>query len=140
LLGSRWRGSDRDEFEQFVIEESLYPAVTGSSKTSYQWPAEYSRVEGLPTESIAVARSFDTLAGLVARLVAKAEAEGRLLVSWSRHERDVISAALEGNDDLSHRFLAVWRDGKVTAKRWKRLRHPEIKFQRIIGLGTHSPQ
>lgn len=38
---------------------------------------------------------------------------------------------------MKNRFIAVWRDGKVSAKQWKKRRHPDAKFVRIIGSGTH---
>lgn len=94
LLGIRWRAGEQDHFEQFVIEEALYPVVGGSAKTTHAWPKAYARVEAVPTDSVAAVRASDSLTALASKLVTRAESEQRLLVSWSRHERDVICSIL----------------------------------------------
>ncbi len=139
LLGVRWRAAEMDHFAQFVLEEALFPAVDGSPKTVHKWPGDgYQRAEGVEARPGAAKRATVTLLEAVRSLVSRAEAEGRLLVSWSTYEREVISSVLlEVDSDLTNRFVGLWRDGKATAKKWKRLKHPSKVFKRIVGLGTH---
>lgn len=60
-----------------------------------------------------------TLDEAIADLVETAEAEQRLIASWSHHDRSVVRDYVT-DPDLVARFEARYRNGKKTAERWAR--------------------
>jgi hypothetical protein len=70
-----------------------------------------------------------TIRQAVADVCSRARHQRRCIVSWSRHDADVI--AEYGRSRYNQAILNSWyRDGKATARRWKTLCHPEWDFQR----------
>jgi hypothetical protein len=64
-----------------------------------------------------------------ADLVGRADAQNRLMVSWSRHELTMsLEAGLPRN--LLASFVERFRDGKATAKRWRTLTRRDVAFER----------
>jgi hypothetical protein len=78
-----------------------------------------------------------SLSGSYSDLVGRARAQNRLLVAWSRHELD---ASLEAGlpRSLREEFVERFRDGKATAKRWKRLTFDELVFERDERKRLHT--
>jgi hypothetical protein len=74
---------------------------------------------------------------MVASLVAHAELEDRLIVSWSSHERDLIVEFPDVPSDLKERFVKRWRDAKVTAKAWKKSGDLSPPCEALPGRGRH---
>jgi hypothetical protein len=78
-----------------------------------------------------------SLSGSYSDLVGRARAQNRLLVAWSRHELDVsLEAGLPRS--LREEFVERFRDGKATAKRWKRLAFDEVVFERDERKRLHT--
>jgi hypothetical protein len=70
----------------------------------------------------------------VIRLASKRD---RLIVSWSQHEvRMVLENGLKGM--LAEEFAHRYRDGKETAKRWKRAFHGDVELPRGRSGRQHS--
>lgn len=64
---------------------------------------------------------------LLAELIDRAEREDRLIVSWSKHDLRLMEAALSGDSERLAILGQRYRDAKLTARRWKNLRHPDVE-------------
>ena len=69
-------------------------------------------------------------------IVQRAVAQDRLIVSWSRHDWKVAVKYGDLDDDTVRVFSERFRDGKATARRWRRCRRPDVVFTRDTSGGT----
>ncbi len=71
---------------------------------------------------------------LVECLVDRAEGENRLVVSWSRHDLRLMEGILQGDAPRLGILGRRYRDARLTARRWKNLRHPGLDESNTLDL------
>lgn len=71
---------------------------------------------------------------LVADLIDRAEREDRLIISWSKHDLRLMEAALRGDSDRLAILGRRYRDAKLTARRWRNLRHTDAEGANTLDL------
>lgn len=71
---------------------------------------------------------------LLVDLVDRAEREDRLIVSWSKHDLRLMEAALGGDAEHLTILGRRYRDARLTARRWKNLRHADVEGANTLDL------
>jgi len=136
FIGIRTR-ERADVFEQVVVEHQLFRTLDLPNPRDHGWPKGYVPVDANPSDRVRPHRGSDTFSGMVAALVARAELQERLIVSWSSYEREHIVASSAVSSDLKERFARRWRDAKLTAKAWRKVTRPSAQVERLRGRGRH---
>ena len=86
----------------------------------------------MPHTAGAVRCGQSTFDEAVARLVALAEGQDRLIVSWAHHDLDMIEQHV-ADRELFERARLRFRNALPTAKRWLKSAHPDLELRRTWG-------
>ena len=145
FAGLRYDDDDGSvHFEQTILEDGLRATLTLEKPVCHWWPKGFAARDGGEAQGAQVRpqRVAASLGQFIRSLVERAEHSDRLIVSWSSHEATVVCSAAEVQDDIQKRFIARWRDGKRTCKRWRRVQaqgaslsqgHQLKQYLRMVG-------
>jgi hypothetical protein len=116
LLG--WSFVQDDGAEQFC-QQIVEGALSSAART-------------VPHTAGAVRCGRSTFHEAVTSLVATAEGQDRLIVSWAHHDLDMIEQHV-ADHELFERARLRFKNALPTAKRWRKSVHPDLELKRTWG-------